>query len=437
MSMFSKSNAEIKSSFVANEYGSVTVWATAWTVIFLIIGGLAVDAGNAWRTKGMLQATADAAALAGAIELRATSDVQARAEAIRIANLNLGDNVLRTTDIVSGSWSFDTRTVNTAATLKDAVQVTTRRTNATNNALPTFLLKLVGMRSWDVAARATAQRFIPRCIRDGLTARGRVEVSSNNNFVNDICLHGQAGVKISSNNYFEAGVKVTMPDLADLQIPASGLVTNAGLEPALGENWNDPKIVDHINEIITALQNPASLRQPAYVNRSLAAVSMTGSTFNSATSLAAGRVYNINCTGGQAINIKNSVVNNVVITTNCKVSFSANSQVTNAIIATSNTSTTSMNGSAETKIGADDNCAPGGGAQLITAGSMHFSAKLNLFGSQVIVAGNVTIAAQAGGIQGASIQSGGDIKLTSNSSFGLCTGNVDQVLFQDYYRLVS
>ena len=96
-----------------------------------------------------------------------------------------------------------------------------------------------------------------------------------------------------------------------------------------------------------------------------------------------------------------------------------------------------MNGSAATEIGTDDNCASGGSAQLLTAGSMHFAGKLNLFGAQVIAAGNVTIAAQEDGIEGSSIQSGGDIKLTSNSSFGFCNGNVDQILFEDYYRLVA
>ncbi len=419
--------------FSRDESGVVTVWSLGWATAFLLIGGLSIDAGNAWRTKEMLQATADAAALAGTIELDAMTDDDAREEAIRIADLNLGYTVLIDADIVSGAWDVDTRTLDTAAVLKDAVQVTTRRSSATDNALPTFLLKLIGFSSWDVGARATAQRFIPGCIQSGLISRMRVEVSSNNEFLEGICLHGQTGVKISSNNYFEEGVKVTMPDLSSLQIPNSGLETNEGLEQALGEDWIDPKIVDHVSDIVTALKNPASSRQPDYINPSLPAISLTRSGFESAT-LIAGRVYKVNCTGGSAMNIK--TVQNIVLSTNCKLSFNALSKVSNAILATSNTSTQSINGSGNSIVGADDNCAPGGGAQLITAGEVHFASGLKLSGSQIVAVGSVTIAAQNDGIEGASIQSAHDIKLTSLSSFGSCNTNIDQILYEDYFRLV-
>ncbi len=423
--------------FTADEDGSVTIWAMGWTVVFLLVGGLAVDVGNAWRVQGMLQSTADVAALSGAIELLNSSDTAARAEAIRIANLNMPEGVVVAADVISGSWNSSTRIINTNATVKDTLRVTARRSGATDNPLPTFLIKLAGITSWDVAAQATVQRFVPGCIRDGLVARGQVEVSSNNAFVDGICLHGETGVKISSNNSFEAGVKVTMPDLDMLQIPASGLTSNVGLADALGEDNLDPKIVDHVGEIVTALANPAYTGQPIYINRTLAAIAMTRATFNAATSLTAGRVYSVNCTGGSGININASVVTNVVVTTNCKVSFSANSVVSNAVIATSSTATTSVSGSSSSTIGANDNCAAGGGAQVLTAGSIHFASGLNLYGSQMIAVGDVTIAANAEGIKGASIQAGGDIKLTSNTSFGQCSDNVDVAFYRGRYHLVQ
>ena len=423
--------------FTADDEGSVTVWAMGWTIVFLLVGGLAVDVGNAWRVQGMLQATADVAALSGAIELLNSSDAAARAEAIRIANLNMPEGVVVTADVISGSWNSSTRSLDTSAIVKDSLRVTARRSRATNNALPTFLIKLAGISSWDVAAQATVQRFVPGCIRDGLVARGLVEVSSNNTFVDHICLHGGTGVKISSNNSFEAGVKVTMPDLAMLQIPASGLTTNAGLAAALREDNLDPTIVDHVAEITAALGKPAYSGQPKYIDRTKAAIAMTRTSFNAAKSLIAGRVYSVNCTGGSGININASVVTNVVITTNCKISFSANSIISNAVIATSNTSTTSVSGSSSSTIGANDNCAKGGGAQILTAGSIHFASGLNLYGSQMIAVGNVTIAANAQGIKGASIQAGGDIKLTSNTSFGQCSSNVDVAFYRVRYHLVQ
>lgn len=423
-------------AFAGDQDGAVTVWAVGWSIIFLIVGGLAIDAGNAWKEKSMLQATADAAALAGAIELSPVQDEDARAEAIRVANLNLNGNILVDSDIVSGMWSFDTRSVDTDATLKDAVQVTTRKTQSQQNAVPTFILKMVGFGSWDVSARATAQRFIPGCIREGLIARDRVEVSSNNDFIEGICLHGQQGVKISSNNFFEDGVKVTMPDLSTLQIPNSGFESNIGLEQALGEDWIDPKIVDHISEIVSSLANPTSDRQPVYIDPYLPAIPMNRSQFNSAQSFTPGRVYNVACGGGQSIDVSKNL-HHVVVTTNCRVSFGDGVSMTESIFATSNTGTSSMTGNADTVIGADDNCSPGGGAQLVSAGQMHFAGRMQLYGSQLIAAGDISLAAQSDGIEGASIQSGGSISLTSLSSFGFCNDDVDQVLYQDYYRLVG
>jgi hypothetical protein len=422
--------------FVGDQDGVVTTWSIAMSIVFLIVGGLAVDAGNAWRTRGMLQATADAAALAGAIELSPIDDSDARAEAIRVADLNLSEGVLVDADIVSGAWDHASRTLDTSATLSDAVQVTTRRTSAGNNAVPTYLLKLIGIPSWDVGARATAQRFVPGCIREGLIARGQVELSSNNEFIEGICIHGQDGVKISSNNIFAEDVKVTMPDLDLLELPASGFETNEGLEDALGEDWIDPKIVDHINEIISALKDPASSRQPAYVDPDLAVIEMTRTEFNNASSFTPGRVYNVTCNGNQQIDVDLSF-SEVVVVTNCRTNFAGGTVLTDAIIATSSTASNAMSGSNDTTIGADDSCADGGGAQLMSAGGMHFAGNMELFGSQLIAAGDIAVAAQADGIEGTSIQAGGDIELTSNSAFGLCTGHVDLTLYEYYYRIVG
>ena len=52
--------------FLSDEGGVGTVWGLLWFILFVGIGGLAVDTTNGFRVQTMLQATADAAAHAAA-----------------------------------------------------------------------------------------------------------------------------------------------------------------------------------------------------------------------------------------------------------------------------------------------------------------------------------------------------------------------------------
>ena len=53
---------------------------------------------------------------------------------------------------------------------------------------------------------------------------------------------------------------------------------------------------------------------------------------------------------------------------------------------------------------------------------MRTAAKLQLYGGQIIVAGDLNFAAQGNGFGGASVIAGGEIDGTSNSDMGLCDG---------------
>ena len=69
------------------------------------------------------------------------------------------------------------------------------------------------LQSWDVQARAVAIKYIPDCLKDGLIARGLVDISSNNGFVNKICIHGKKGVHMQNHTYYEPGVNVSIISL--------------------------------------------------------------------------------------------------------------------------------------------------------------------------------------------------------------------------------
>ena len=429
--------------FARDEDGAVTIWATSWTIVFLLIGGLSIDVGNAWKERSMLQSTADAAALAGAIELGSVLDEAARAEAIRIAELNLNNDVLVGADIISGKWDTASRTLDTAALVHDAVQVVTRRDSGGGNQVPTFLLKLIGITYWNVSTAATAQKFLPGCIKDGMVADNTVQISSNNNFFDGYCIHGQNGVQVSSNNFYEGpsggipGVIVSMNDLADFGMPASGFASSPGLQEALRENWMRPKSVDHIGEILTALLDVNSPRIPDFIDTTKPVIVKTRATFKPAAMLP-GRIYSVNCSGSQQINFPaNSLVRDSILVTSCRISTASGVRFESSIIATSNSASNSISSAQGAILGKDDNCAKGGGSLFLTAGGVDYAAHLEVYGSQVIAAGDIKIVAESQGIEGASFQSGNDIKLTSNGSFGNCNSNVDEIVYEDYFRLVN
>ncbi len=59
--------------FLNDELGGGTIFGPLWFVLLVGITGLAVDATDGLRNRTMLQATADAAALGGAIDLMTAS----------------------------------------------------------------------------------------------------------------------------------------------------------------------------------------------------------------------------------------------------------------------------------------------------------------------------------------------------------------------------
>jgi hypothetical protein len=272
-------------------------------------------------------------------------------------------------------------------------------------------------------------------VREGLLANGTVELSSNNHFSNGICVYGYEGVKVSSNNTFEEGVIVGMMNLATLEVPASGMTQNPGLSQALRAGFTEPRLVYKIDNLLEELLDPDSDEQPAYIDGEV--IKVNDKSFNPAT-LEAGNIYHVNCTGGNALKLTGAVtITEVVIVTDCKVQFDGDISIGNAVIATSSTSNQSFTGSAGVVLGFPDDCADGGGVQLITKGDVHFASAMEFHGSQIIAEGDVQMTAQTNGIKGTSVQAGGDIKLSSNNAYGLCAGGVDEEFATGYWRLVN
>jgi hypothetical protein len=360
-------------------------------------------------------------------------------------------SVLDPAEVHIGLWDPGTVSLDTGAAVPDSVMVTVRQTEANSNPVPVNFLRIIGLTSWDVSAQAVAQKFIPDCLRDGLIAREIVDISSNNGFVRNICVHGEQGVNIQSNNFFESGVNVSMPSLDMLEIPASGMTSNPGLPEALRENHLDPRMVNHIDEIIAKLRDPSLDTDlvgviPSYIDASLPVILEDNKIDFTALNFAegSGRIYEIDCRGNPTVSVPSGItLSNVVIVIECSLIVTPDSTLTNVVLASYRVGNgqdaldlVNISIAANVQLGEPDNCTPGGGVQIFSPASVKIASSATIDGVQIVAANDIELGARDMGVNGISAQAGGDITLTSNNMFGLCSGGAPGLFTVPYYRLV-
>lgn len=412
-------------SFLGDEDGGMTMYVMLMFVVCGILGGLALDFSRMQKTITAMQNAADSAAHAAIISRPDLSEAGAQAMAVEIAERNLPPEfngvTLTAADVVFGDWNPTTDTFVARSGATDAVRVTIRRTASTGNPFTTTLLRFAGHDSFDIAREATMVAADQDCLREGFVSNTMVDMQSNSQYLNGFCIHSNDQVKISSNNYFEDGVSVTLPRPGQILLPQSGFESNPGLQDALGQNRYNIRILNRLQEIITGLTTPGSRYMPRYITNP---TPMTLNRRNvGGTPLQEGRVYTVTCNGGQRLTVDGgAVLNNVVIVTNCEVVFGNGAVMQNAVIATTNTGDRSINGPNGVQVGRNDNCGTGGGAQMITLGGMDFASGLQVYGGQLLAAKGIAFTADSGGIEGASFIAGGTIEGTSNMTFEGCGG---------------
>jgi len=436
--------------FWRDEQGAGTVFGLLWFALLVGICGLAVDITNGFRSRTMLQATADAAALAAAIDLPDADEAVNTAIVYSTDNMGTEVNglVLKSDDVRIGKWDHSAKSLDTGSLAPDAVMVRVFQSDENSNPLPVNFLRIMGLQSWNVTAQAVAQRFIPEGLKDGLIARGTVNISSNNSFVNEICVHGQKGVDMESNNYFQTGVNVSMPNLDMLDAQNH----NNGLPDALREDILDPRMVNHVEDIMNSFLDPASSPYlPDYItDPSLPAINLAAANFQW-SKVQRNRVHYLECKNAQQnLRIPNGyVLTEVVIVADCKIQIGSGSTVTNAVLASRAESTLNGQGNQDklrqgasivvesnVQLGLADNCAPGGGVQLFSNNAMQFSSTTTFDGVQIVSGGDVMLGARDQAVRGISVQSGRNIYMTSNNMMGLCSGGAPNLFTVPYYRLV-
>jgi hypothetical protein len=245
-------------------------------------------------------------------------------------------------------------------------------------------------------------------------------------------VHSNTHVELQQNNYFEDGVTVSMPDSGTIVIPKSGFEKNEGLEDALRDGSYNIRILNRLDDLISDVGSYASEAVPDYIT---AAGVVAIGTSPKAADFVSGRIHRASCGGIGTLTLPGVTLSKVVVVTDCKVKFSNGAALENSVVATSNTSDKSVSAPSGLRIGANDDCAEDGGAQILTKGSVDVAAGVEFYGGQVIAAANISFTANADGIEGASLIAGGEISGTSNMSMGFCGSGMEDNFEVPYFRL--
>jgi hypothetical protein len=211
--------------FLREESGAGTALALFGILVCLMLAGLSIDFTNAWRHREILRLSADVAAHAGASTLAEEgSRLAALAVATGATELNTptrgyGRTILDPfEDIQALEYDPETNRIAPGDT-PNAVSVHLQRSARVQNPVPTYLLRLVGRRSWDISVTSVAA-VVPteRCrAGDGLYSHAGIGAESALSLGRDVCLHGQKGVDLPGQGGFDKGAGLSMPDMADCQ----------------------------------------------------------------------------------------------------------------------------------------------------------------------------------------------------------------------------
>jgi Putative Flp pilus-assembly TadE/G-like len=462
-------------TFWSAEDGGMTAGGLIFIVLFLAVGGLAVDVSNAVNQRSQLQLTADSTAHAALYvrnyTLTATAD-DAKASALAMGEDNMPEQffgeVLTADDIEFGVWDAATRRFTPDPMSRTAVRVLTHRDAAGGNEISTYLLKFAFFDSWDVRTSSVFETYVPPCLREGFVAEDLVDIQSNNSYVDGFCIHSNDVVSMNNNNYFEEGTIVSMPDSSNLDMPTAGYSSNEGLVQALRYGAIQIRLINALREVPASPFGTGSAAMWNYIQLAtrdgqLAYVTGTPRRINivngrprpagtSDDEVEAGRdlldrnnnlalrsnaLNYVYCSSSSTQLQIGQLLTDVVIITNCQVNFGSGGAVENALIATLHTSASSFSGSSDTRIGRVDNCGIGGGAQLISLGGMHFASGVSIHGGQLIALKEIEFAANGDGVRGTSIISGDTVSGTSNMEMGLCGTGMEGNLSLDYFRMVQ
>lgn len=457
-----------------DQAGGGTVFSLFAFLALLLIGSLAVDSSNAWRSYQQLKQTADIASHAGAVALAdGALGSAAQTQAIDAVQWNMPSAIYGTlfenasTDVYLLSYDPDDNSVSSTGA-PNAVAVVVHRNDATGNAVKTFFMNLVSFvdggderRAFDINVRSiSALTSTRRCSSaDGIYARDQVTLTSSNFIGAGYCVHSQSDVWLPQQNIFEPGAGLSMPDLDNCRNKCTDSA-NPGSEAAAFER---NLLMRDMNTWITEVAETFSdrffshpERDEFFASKSLdvpalpaleavgidtgaltkgAVVQIGQSDFESLTEIPGGLVYDVSCSAnGNGPNARLTIdsanggdaLSDVVIVTNCSLEFGSAASVSGSLlISTKQGSSATVTASSGAFIGeASNSCGTGDKSLIMALGDMQVPA--DFAGSNVafLVDGDIHLSASSssGNIDhhGVSLHASGEIHVAANHTFNSC-----------------
>lgn len=440
--------ANLLKTYRQSQNGAITALNIFLLVAVAMFTGIAIDISNAISARTQLQSTADAAAHAALVQREWHEPEFAKERAIELATANMPDGsfgeILTTDDIIFGDYVRGDDVFTPDPNSRAAVLVQTSRLAENQNAVGTFLLHFVGLANWDIRTSAVFETYYPTCLMEGFVAQDVVDIQSNNSYFNGFCIHSNNYVTINNNNFFESGTVVSMPDINDMEvaITGNGEDKNEGLDEALREGKWFVKILNRIELIKEGVQTDGHRYAQSYTNSftpvdihvAMKELRQGNKYVIEPADLTAGLVYNVEC---NKVDLKSGTYVGLVLIADCPVELSNGVVLEDTVLITTYGGDKAFYSPANIVLGKNDSCGSGGGAKLVTHGSVDFSAGLEIYGSQIVAGGNVEFSSNADGLQGASIVAGGRIDSTSNMNFAFCGSGVEHFFLADYFRLAG
>ena len=475
-------------SMAEGEEGSGTPLAIGFCVIFIVLGGLAVDYNKAVSERTQMQMATDSAAQAALYRWEFQDVPTALQDAQTTISGILPDvayrDALKDSDFAFGYWDGEKFTKDESfERQKDdpresAVQVWAELEPSRSNQSRNIFLSIVGMDTFTIRASSTYATWYWPCANEGFVAENVVNMQSNSIFLDGFCLHSNEYVSLNQNNFFELGTVVSMPRIADLDIPESGFEKNDGLQAALRSGKYNLRILRQLPRMFASLRageaEYASVAGIEQDNNVLYPIDMTTSgrsgrgglteeeimaavalvdtdpsiaeelprysnndtarkTLNPINFMPPNRIYRLDCTNITGLTLAPGVYSDFALVTNCPVNLSNGVILDGVLIATEGDVSASL-----AQLGLDDNCAEGGGAAVWTYGRFSAANGLQGYGAQILAWGDIDFTAQAGGIEGVSFMSLGMIDGTAEGEMGFCDGEGTSNFAQaPYFRAVN
>ncbi|SFI78939.1 Putative Tad-like Flp pilus-assembly [Albimonas pacifica] len=229
--------------------------------MMMIVSGFTLDVANAYRIRALLQATADASALAA---VRALPDEDAaRDAALALARINMPPDehgeVIRGPMVEIGSWRGETGRFVVGHPAADAVRVTAARGGDGGLPVPTFLVGLIGRDDWHVAASSTARarssgsgQMTNLCPGALILSGDSIQAGGSNELREGTCVHGETGVHFGGGDRFEPGARVSAAD-ADTIYIGHVVAGSAPREEVIAEQSLSPVITPQLPAMFDAL----------------------------------------------------------------------------------------------------------------------------------------------------------------------------------------